>query len=500
MARTRLTILGSGWGAFRLLREVNPQKYAVTLVSPRNHMLFTPFLPAASVGAVNPHAICEPLRPHCASIGARYCEARAEFIDLEAREVHCRSLHDQAYTVPYDRLVVAVGKQANDFSIPGVRQFAFFMKETADATRLREAFLSRLEEASCLHARADSLQLLPTEEKLRQLLSVIVVGGGPTSVGFASQLTDFIANEVSRTYPHLHRYISVHLVEWASSTQSHLEDKDLRTYTLEKLRKKHGIQIHQGESVTTVTSKSLRLESGKEIPCGTLVWNAGMTPVPLVQTTDFEKCAHGRKIVTTPHLRVKGQENVYAIGDCAEIEGMQLPRAAFVADQQAAYLARELNAPQGFHFKFSVRGVSSIIYPRPMGLIGNDSALIQKVRGFAAWLLWRSAALSGHLSWQNRLAVGSDWIRTLVFGRSITRLGQDTAELPSRTLQAGQSSETNVMFDQQLEALLNDIGMRQMPQITQMPQIRSIETAEPKMGSAVQHPHWRKDGGERISQ
>lgn len=465
-----MTILGSGWGAFRLLKEINPQKYKVTLVSPRNHLLFTPLLSSASVGSVNPASICVPLRPECAARGVCFREAHAEGIDLESKEVHCKSHHGDGYTVKFDKLVVAVGKQANDFNIPGVRKHAFFMKETADASRLREALLTRLEEASCHISRAVGEELsVELEAKVQQLLSVVVVGGGPTSVGFARELVDFIARDVPRIYPHLRNYISLHLVEWASSgqsTQSHVRDQALRDYTLKRLERKPGVQMHH-EQVAEASSKSLRLTSGKVIPCGTLVWNAGMKPVSFVQSSALEKCPNG-KLLTDGFLRVRGQEDIFAVGDCAEVSMSGLPQTVHVANQQGAYLAKQLNSEVPFTKPFALQGFGALTCAGsgPTSTFLRGSA-IREAYGYLAWLSWRSAAFSSQLTMRNRVLIACDRLTKRLFGRCIARLGQDTAALPEGY--EGDPSQSPIqpygctkVLDQQITSLLNDIGMRQV--------------------------------------
>jgi len=427
--RPRVTILGSGWGAFRLLKEIDTQKFAVTLVSPRNHMLFTPLLPFACMGTVSARSICEPLRPHCSRKGADFLGAHAESVDLQRSEVLCKSLNGDSYAVPFDKLVIAVGKQANDFGIPGVRRHAHFMKETADATRLREALMSRLEEASSIYSRAQGRILSEQEqEKVKQLLSVVVVGGGPASACFAGQLTDFVAEDVPRTYPHLRDFISVHLVEWAStarSAQGGLQDQALRQYALRRLMHKPLVRVHPGEQVVEVLPHCLRLVSGKEIPYGTLVWNAGTKSVPLVDSLELSKGPNGSKLVTDEFLRSADRKDVFAIGDCAEIrEQGPLPQTAHVASQQGAYLARHLNAGNVEpSVPFALHGLGALVCAGAGHSAAPQSRWSQEVSGRLAWLGWRSASWSTQITARSRMAVACDRLGNRLFGRSVTRLG-----------------------------------------------------------------------------
>ena len=131
-------ILGTGWASFRVLADIDTKKTDVTVVSPRNHLLFTPMLASSALGTVNQRSICQPVRPMVAKKGATYYESAVVAIDKGAKKVTCRTPAGEEYMLPYDRLVVGVGFQPNDFGIPGVKEHALFMKETADATRFKD--------------------------------------------------------------------------------------------------------------------------------------------------------------------------------------------------------------------------------------------------------------------------------------------------------------------------------------------------------------------------
>src|SRR4051794_17898387 len=123
-ARPRLVILGTGFAAFRLLTRIDARRYDVTVVSPRNHFLFTPLLPSTTVGTVEFRTIIEPVR---GQPGVRFYLATAETIDFAAKAVRCRTgVGDAAFDLPFDVLVIAVGCVTNTFGVPGVLGHALF--------------------------------------------------------------------------------------------------------------------------------------------------------------------------------------------------------------------------------------------------------------------------------------------------------------------------------------------------------------------------------------
>src|SRR5687768_7755479 len=145
--RKRLVILGSGFAAFMILKRIDVARYDVTVVSPRNHFLFTPLLPSSTVGTVELRSIIEPIRK--ARRHTRYIQAEAAALDVEGRSVRCKGEAGEVeFDLPYDYLVIAIGATNNTFGIPGVAEHAVFLKELTDAREIRERTISCLERAS----------------------------------------------------------------------------------------------------------------------------------------------------------------------------------------------------------------------------------------------------------------------------------------------------------------------------------------------------------------
>ena len=130
LARKRLVILGTGWGGYSLLRNVNRKLYDVIVISPRNHFLFTPLLASTTVGTLEFRSIIEPVRNIGFPNEHNFHLAVATGVDLDRQVVQCLSElgPPRAYLVPYDLLVIGVGAVPNDFRVPGVIQHAFFLK------------------------------------------------------------------------------------------------------------------------------------------------------------------------------------------------------------------------------------------------------------------------------------------------------------------------------------------------------------------------------------
>lgn len=135
--KERVVVLGVGWGGFRVAKDLDKSKFDVSVVSPRNHFLFTPLLPSTTVGTLEFRCVQEPART---IRGVHYHQARADKVDLAASEVHCTDVYDHgdrgslSFKLPYDRLVVAVGTKSNTFGVPGVES----REETTSPTGKRK--------------------------------------------------------------------------------------------------------------------------------------------------------------------------------------------------------------------------------------------------------------------------------------------------------------------------------------------------------------------------
>lgn len=408
--RRKLLIIGGGFAAVSLLRKIDLRRYEATVVSKRNHFLFTPLLPSTTVGTVEFRSIIEPIRR--VRPQARFVQASAKRVEVDARRVFCREDDSGVeFEVAYDLLVLAVGALSSTLGVPGVREHALFLKELTDARRIRERIIACLERAAVPGASLD---------EQRRLLHFAVVGGGPTGVEFAAELYDLLVENVPRAYPQLQGLVKITLFEALPTLLSSF-DATLSDYTVGAFRRR-GIELRLQSFVTEVGDGWLKLRTGETIAASTIVWSSGVSATPLVGQLPFEKDRAGRLIVD-PHLRLKSRSEIYALGDCAAVESASIPMTAQAAMQQGKYLARALNdlargrSPSAFKFK----NLGMLAY------VGDQRALadIPKAgihwRGLLAYLFWRSAYLTRLVSFKNKTLVLFDWLKTAVFGRDLSR-------------------------------------------------------------------------------
>jgi NADH:quinone reductase (non-electrogenic) len=406
--RSRLVVLGCGFGGFSMITRLPPTEFDVTLVSPRNHFLFYPLLASATVGTVEFRSIVEPVRRRAPSL--RLLEATAEAVDWEARRVACRSaVGEDRFEIPFDVLVVAVGAAVADYGVPGVFAHALTLRSLEDARAIRKGILEQF-------ARAE-VPGLAVEEQARRL-TFVVCGGGATGVEVAAEIHDLIRGEVKRYMPELAARARVVLIEAAGRILTGF-DEALSGYAQEHFRRE-GIEVRTGAGVASVEPGLVRLRGGAELACGLVVWAGGNAAVPLIERLGQPTDERGRLQVDA-FLRLPGRRDAYGLGDCATPEDAPLPATAQVAQSQGKYLARALRrrrrgkpvAP----FRFHSSGM--------LAYIGADQALADtphvKWSGRGAWLFWRSVYLTKLVGFPNKVKVLFDWIKARLFGRDLSR-------------------------------------------------------------------------------
>ena len=354
ITREKIVVLGSGWGSHSFLKTIDAVKYDVTVVSPRNHFLFTPMLAASAIGTVDFRSIIEPIRNVNPLVN--FVEATCDDIDVDKKTLSCQSVFCEGtacditdFKLDYDHLIVGVGASVNTFGIKGVQEYCQFLKQIEDASKLRKTI------AYCFE-RANVPGL--SEEEIRDALSFVIVGAGPTGVEFTSELRDWVEREGKKYYGGLLKYVSITLIEAGKAIlmvfEKSMQDEGLRQITTrttslieEGYIDKETTNVLLNIGVQEINEKTIKLSNGESMPYGFCLWAAGNGPIPLILDTvnkiqeqkDMQSSARGR-LVIDQWLRVKGAPQIYGIGDCTFMDENSLPATAQVASQQGSYLGR----------------------------------------------------------------------------------------------------------------------------------------------------------------
>ena len=437
--KQRVVILGAGWAGYRLAMDLDKSQYDVSVISPRNHFLFTPLLPSTAVGTLEFRAIQEPIRtiPHI-----RYHQATAESVDIHSKTLVCMDVfHDKhEFKLNYDLLIMAPGSENNTFGVKGVNDnpHVFFLKQLQHSRAIRNRLIECFEIASSPGTNP---------EDIPKLLQFMVVGGGPTSIEFAAELYDFVKSDVSRWYPDLHKHVHVVVVEASGNILSSFSESLVKH--VEKLFKSRNVELLTETSVKEIIGNSAHLSNGKIVNFGLCVWSTGVQQVKLISELNVDKARNGRLLVDSKlhvidHLNDDDSKprqpiangTVFALGDCACDEKSPLPMLAQVASQQAIYLAKSLNQigleglKKGHGKDFLYGHIGSLASIGQWQAIFDATSLDKKstsmfkvppLTGFVAFLVWRSAYWTKQVSINNKILILMYWFKSAVFGRDISR-------------------------------------------------------------------------------
>jgi NADH dehydrogenase len=405
-ARGGVLVVGGGFAGGYVARLLG--RHGATIVSPENFMLYTPMLPEAASGTLEPRHTVVPLRQMCPR--AELVLGRVTEIDEERRLAHVETPDAGTFEIGWEQLVLALGAVPRTFPVPGLAEHGLGFKNLADAIALRNRVLRQLEAADAE---------LDRPEQAAAHLGFVFVGAGYAGVEALAELSD-LANDALRWYPRLRsvpqRWV---LVDTAPKILAEIPRR-LGDYAAKELTGR-GVEIHVSTMLESFDGEEAVLSDGARIPARTLVWTAGVRASPDAGVFGMPLDERGRVRVDSL-LRVEGRERVWSLGDCAAVPnertpGQFDPPTCQHALRQARRLAKNLlgdREPYGYRMLGQVatlgryKGIADV-----MGV---------RFRGFPGWFLTRSYHLLQLPLFSRKLRVVVDWTTSLFFRRDIAEL------------------------------------------------------------------------------
>ncbi len=422
MAR-HIVIAGGGFGGFyaarALERLVVDRGARVTLVNDANFMLYTPLLPGAAGGTLDPRHVVVPLRSQL--VRTELLIGSVTGADPNSRVLAVRRVDGERLELGYDQLLVALGSVSRVLPIPGLAEHATGLKSLSDAIALRNQLLT------CLDI-AESVQ---DPVRRAEYLGFVFVGAGYAGVEGLAELQDFAAQTIE-LYPRCRadgmRWV---LVEAQERIMPEVPASLSAFATRELLGR--GIEIDTQTTLAAVTAQGAILSNGEHIASRTVVWTAGVAPSPVVASLGLPVDEGGR-IEVDRELRVTGRPGVWAIGDCAAVpdpsrQGQACPPTAQHAIRQGRLAASNIAATLQYKplhaFRYRTAGM--------VAELGHNNAVAITLgvrwRGLPAWLLARTYHLLLMPGIGRKLRLLMDWNVALLFGRDSSspgRLGSAT--------------------------------------------------------------------------
>ena len=413
-----VVIAGGGFAGANAARELErilpKQSTRLILVNDVNFLLYTPLLPEAAAGTLEPRHVVTPLRDILKRTNLRLGAVTAH--DPARHTVTLTSHDGEREELHYDQLLIALGSVSRSLPIPGLDRHAIGFKSLADAIWIRNHMVETFEAANASEDPA----------RRAELLTYVFVGGGYAGLEALAELQDFAADAMDR-YPRARltgmRWM---LVEAADRVLPEIDPK-LADYALHELRSR-GMDIRLGTTLDEVTEDAITLSTGERIPTRTVVWTAGVAPHPSLKELSLGLNETGR-VPVDEYMAVKGLDGVYAAGDCASVpdpDGGLCPPTAQHAIRQARVAARNMAAELGVGerrtFKYRSRGafVNLGQYKAVASLGATGKATLS---GFPAWWAARSYHVSQIPGLARKIRTVADWTIGLPFARDTAEVG-----------------------------------------------------------------------------
>lgn len=398
----KVVIVGAGFAGLRLARKLNNRPgFEVLLLDKFNYHQFQPLFYQVATAALDASNISFPLRK--AFQKSKNVRIRIESVQrVVAGE---NKIITDTEEISYDYLVLATGADTNFFGNKTMAMQTFPMKSTVEALQIRHRLIQNFEDAL----------LAKSEEEMQRLMNVVVVGGGATGVEVSGALAEMKRYVLPKDYPELDfRKMNIYLLEGGNRTLASMSEKssDESCVYLSKL----GVTVMKETVLKDYDGKTVTLANGSTLASHTVIWAAGIKGnVP--EGIDPSLVVRGNRIKVNRQCRMEGSENIYVLGDLANMVTEKWPNGhpqiASVAIQQADLLAQnmiryERKLTSFYDFEYHDKG--------SMATVGRNKAVVDipkpklHLKGFFAWLIWMGLHLFLILGVKNRIIVFINWI------------------------------------------------------------------------------------------
>ncbi len=409
MQRKKVIIAGAGFGGIQLAQSLPEKEFEVLIIDKINHHQFQPLFYQVATSQIEPSSISFPIR--YIFKGSRQVAVRlAEVQEIRAEQ---KKVVTSIGEFSYDYLVIAIGCKTNFFGNAETEKNCFTLKSTAEAIAIRNHIIETFEKI-----------ISAPEQEQEALLSLVIVGAGPTGVELAGAFAEIKRNVLPRDYPGIDfSHFTITLVEGSANTLNNMSERSKQDS--QHYLKEMGVEILTQTFVKNYDGEKLALGNGKTINTKTVIWAAGVLANG-IKGIPAESVGPGGRIKVNRLNEVQSLKEVYAIGDVCLMQTPLYPKGhpqvANVAINQAKNLARNLVK------KLSQQSLTEYEYKDlgSMATIGTNKAVVDfkklHLKGYLAWLIWMFLHLMLILSVRNKLIIFINWAWTYLTKNSSLRL------------------------------------------------------------------------------
>lgn len=399
LGEPRITVIGGGFGGLEVVRNLKHVKAQVVLFDRHNHHTFQPLLYQVATSGLETSSIVFPLRKRF-SYQPNFYFRLGEVTHIKPEENLIETSIGQAR---YDYLVLATGATTNFYGMQDIEKSSMAMKTIEDAIQLRNHILCNMERAL----------LTDDQETMNSLMDHVIVGGGPTGVELAGALSELKRNVFPKDYKELDMSnMDIILIEAGPRLLNGMSEQ-ASAKALEFLQKM-GVKVLLNCSVKSYDGHDILLSTGEKLISRTMVWAAGIKGNP-IEGLKPDSVTRGNRIQVDAYNRVKGFENIFAIGDVALMDGDTTfpkghPQMAQPAMQQGKLVAgniqRLLDKKPLQPFHYFDKG--------SMATVGRNKAVVDtrvfKTQGFFAWFIWMFIHLISITGFRNKVFTFLSWL------------------------------------------------------------------------------------------
>ena len=395
-----IVVLGAGFGGLTFCKQFQMPGARITLVDRTNHHLFQPLLYQVATCGLSAPDIAQPVR----SIMSDRPDVTVLLDNVTSFDFDQKRVRLEKNSLSYDYLVLALGGQTGYFGHPEWERFAPGLKSLEDALRIRSHVLLSFEQAE---NEADTAE----HDKL---MTIVVVGGGPTGVELAGSFAELTRTVLKRDFRRIDpTQARIILIEASKNLLSNFPP-DLSASARRQLEAL-GVQVRTETSVKDIREGEVELASGEIIQAANVVWAAGVSATPLTQKLGVELDRAGR-VKVNPDLSLPGHPEIFAIGDMAfvpQADGKPVPGVSPAAIQMATHVAKIIEQEARFAASREPRPAFKYWDKGTMATIGRSAAVAWigkfKFSGLLAWLAWLFVHLIFLIGFRNRTSVFFQW-------------------------------------------------------------------------------------------
>lgn len=394
--KKKIIVIGGGFGGLQFIKHLKKNLFEIMLIDRLNHHQFQPLFYQVATSQIEPSSISFPLR----KIFQDRKDVNVRMAEVLAVDPRNKSVTTTAGSFDYDYLVIATGGKTNYYGNSELEKHALSLKTTHEAIKIRNVILENFENILNADGQADE-----------GLFNIVVVGGGPTGVELSGAFAELKRDVLPKDFPGIDfSRLQIHLLEGGDHTLSTMSAMAKRSS--EKYLKGLGVNLRTGVFVRNYDGTTLQLSNGEHLESRNVIWTAGITG-NIINGLAQEVIAPGMRINVDRTSRVKGFENIYAIGDIAYMETPEYPKGhpqvANVAINQGKNLARNFDRMlKGRRLTdYEYRDLGS------MATVGRNKAIVDlplvSFHGYLAWYFWMFLHLMLILSVRNKLIIFINW-------------------------------------------------------------------------------------------